>query len=134
MNQFICSGYVTRDIELKESEKGKKYCKFSVAVDAGYGEYKRTGFFEFISFGKTAAAIARNFGKGKKIWITNSEATIDEYTDKNGEKHKRVVFTCLSWEFGETKKAEAASKSAYAQPESDVDFMDMPESTQTPFS
>lgn len=87
LNRMICMGRLTADPELKQTNSGKDYVNFSVAVDQPMkdGE-KKTDFFRCTAWNGTAGFICRNFGKGSMILIEGSFHN-DDYTDDNGVKH-----------------------------------------------
>ena len=67
MNQVIVMGRVTKDIELRNTQKGMATVKFNIAVDRGKdkeGNDKGADFPSIIAFGKTAENIAKFTGKG----------------------------------------------------------------------
>jgi single-strand DNA-binding protein len=41
----IAAGRIARDAELRTTQSGTSVCSFTVAVDAGYGDKKRTEMF-----------------------------------------------------------------------------------------
>ena len=51
MNKVIIVGRLTRDPEVRYTQTGKAVTTFSVAVDTGFGENKRTDYVPVI-FGK----------------------------------------------------------------------------------
>ena len=71
MNKIIIKGRLTRDPELKTSQSGTEYCKFSVAVDrrGGKDKEKITDFFDCTAFGNTGVAVSKYFTKGKEILV-----------------------------------------------------------------
>lgn len=109
MNISIFSGRTTADVELKFYNNGDgKFVNFSLAVDSGFGDKKKTDFFNFTAFGKTAEAIAHYCHKGSKILVT-AECHNNEFTDKNGNKQRSTQFTVQNFEFCESKNSSNAS-------------------------
>lgn len=88
MNTTVILGNITKDIELKETNSGVKYCRFSVAVRRNYksenGEYE-SDFFNVTAWRKTAEFISKYFGKGNKIAISGRLQN-NKYTDKDGNE------------------------------------------------
>lgn len=88
MNLTEIIGTITRDIELKETESGVKYTRFSIAVNRRFknenGEYD-TDFFNVVAWRGTAEFISNYFGKGKRIGIVGRLQT-NKYTDKDGNE------------------------------------------------
>ena len=73
LNQVTLIGRTTGDIELKESENGKKFGIVTVATtrpfkDAGTDEYG-TDFIDVSLWGKTAENAVQHVGKGSAVSI-----------------------------------------------------------------
>ena len=83
MNKFIVNGHFTKDGELRYTAYGKAYSKFSIANNEGYGENKKTNFFNCTLFGKSAENLNRFLVKGQKVLITG-RVDLGKYTDKEG--------------------------------------------------
>lgn len=84
MNKVHLIGNITRDLEVRYTQTGKAVARFSIAVDDGYGENKRTDFPTIIVWGKTAETIGNNLHKGSKVAV-NGKITTSSY-EKNGQK------------------------------------------------
>lgn len=67
---MIISGLLTKKPELKTTQNNKMMCIFTVACNDGYGQYKRTDYFNCVAYGKTAEAIEKHFDKGSGIYLT----------------------------------------------------------------
>lgn len=87
LNRIIIMGRITADLTVKQTNSGKEYLRFSVAVEqpAKDGEIK-ADFFRCTAWGKTALFIDKYFGKGAMILIEGSIHN-DNYTDDNGIRH-----------------------------------------------
>lgn len=106
LNRTIIMGRITADLEMKQTNSGKEYINFSVAVDQpprGDGE-KKTDFFRCTAWGGTAGFISKYFGKGAMI-LLEGEMHNDDYTDKDGVKRYGMKLTVSNAFFtGEGKK------------------------------
>ena len=104
MNKVIFCGRTTKDIEMRYSqgENSMAIGRFSIAIDSGYGDKKKTSFFNCTIFGKQAEAFERYVPKGTKV-LLECEANQNQYTDKNGNKVNSVDFIVKSFEFCESK-------------------------------
>lgn len=111
MNKCIFVGRTTRDVELRYTQSANPLAvgRTSIAVESGYGDKKKTSFFNISAFGKTAETMDKFVKKGTKI-ILECEAAQNEYTDREGKKQNTVSFIVKSFEFAESK---AASSSAW---------------------
>ena len=92
MNNFWGVGRLVAQPEIKESENGKKYMNFTVAVQRSYknadGVYE-TDFLDVVSFGPVAETTAEYCQKGDMIGIKGRVET-SVYENEAGEKRKNV--------------------------------------------
>ena len=104
INKVILMGRLTREPELRHLETDKSVCGFTIAIDNGYGDNKRTDFVNCVAWNKTAEFISKYFAKGKMIIVIGRIATRSWETQ---DGHKRYVTEVIANEvnFGETKAA-----------------------------
>ncbi len=102
MNICIFTGRTTKDIELRYTQDNTAVGTFSLAVDTGYGDRKKTSFFNCVAFKNSAESMEKYVKKGTKI-IVQAEAQQNVYTDRNGNKRIDINFVVQSWEFAESK-------------------------------
>ena len=135
MNKVIFCGRTTKDIEMRYSqgENSMAIGRFSIAIDSGYGDKKKTSFFNCTIFGKQAEAFERYVPKGTKV-LLECEANQNQYTDKNGNKVNSVDFIVKSFEFCESK-SQSNSQPQHA-PSNDNSWMNIPDGVEDslPFS
>ena len=127
MNKVIFCGRTTKDIEMRYSqgENSMAIGRFSIAIDNGYGDKKKTNFFNCTIFGKQAEAFERYVPKGTKV-LLECEANQNQYTDKNNNKVNSVDFIVKSFEFCESKSSNQSQQNERHQQSSD-DFMSIPD-------
>ena len=119
INCAIIMGRLTKDAELKTTNNGINYTRFTVAVDRPkkQGEEKKADFINCIAWRGTAEFICRNFSKGKLIAISGKIET-GSYTNKDGEKvyTTEILARDISFcgDYG-NKTAEKAVKEAQAE-------------------
>ena len=89
MNKFIATGNITKDAELRYTANDKAYSKFSIANNEGYGDNKKTNFFNCTLWGKSAENLNRFLTKGQKVLITG-KVEINDYKDKEGIDRKII--------------------------------------------
>lgn len=86
MNKIILTGRLTKDAELRYTPgKGTPVTTFSMAVDDGFGDNKKTYFFNIVVWGKSAEAVAQYTSKGSKV-LVNGKLTNRDYQAKDGTK------------------------------------------------
>lgn len=85
MNKVMEIGRLTRDVELRYTQSGKAFATFCIAVDDGFGQDKKSYFFNVVVWGKPAETCANNLKKGSKIAVTG-KLTSRQYENKAGQK------------------------------------------------
>lgn len=84
MNAVQIIGRTTKDVEVRYNGD-MAIGKFTVAIDDGYGEKKRTNFIPVTVFGKTAESCEKFLAKGRLVAVQGKIQT-GSYTNKNGDK------------------------------------------------
>ena len=87
MNQVNLIGNLTRDVELRYTTDQKAMARFSIAVDDGYGDSKRTSYIPIVVFGKQAENADRFLSKGSKV------AVVGRIQTGSYEKDGRTIYT-----------------------------------------
>ena len=83
MQRFIFEGRLTKDSELKYlPNSNNAVLSFDIAVNEGYGDYKKTDFFNCAVFGKRAESLSSYLIKGTQV-ICVGEIHINKKDDKN---------------------------------------------------
>ena len=111
MNICIFTGRTTKEIETRYVQDNMAVANFSLAVDNGYGENKKTSFFEMTAFKQMAENMQKLITKGQKI-IVQCEAQQNEWKDKDGNKRTSINFVVRSWEFAESKGSAGQAPAA----------------------
>lgn len=89
MNQCNFIGRLTKDLELKYTQSGKSYVRFTLAVQR-LGDKDTADFLSCIAWEKTAENMCFYLGKGNKIGLSCS-ANSSDY-EKDGVKIYRTDF------------------------------------------
>ena len=96
MNVCIFSGRLTRDCEVRTTQSGTTISSFSIAVDSGFGEYKRTDFINCKFFKREQ--LAQYLTKGKAV-IVSGELQTEKWTDKSGNERTGFSIICRDIDF-----------------------------------
>lgn len=104
MNNVILMGRLTRDPELKYSQSGKAYCRFTVAINRDFNK-DEADFINCLAFGKTAETIAEWLGKGRRIALHGRIQT-GNYENKNGDKVNTFEVVADRFEFVDSAKSD----------------------------
>lgn len=103
INQAILMGRLTRDPEVRHTSTGKAVCSFSVAVESGYGENKKTDFISCVAWDNKAEFLGKYFTKGMMIIISGRIST-RSWESKDGKKQWTTEVVVNEINFGESKK------------------------------
>jgi len=106
MNKVILVGRLTRDPEVRYTQKGTAIASFSIAVNTGFGEKKRTDFVPIVVWDKLAEICGNNLIKGSKVLI-EGRLQISDY-EKDGQKRRTTEVVGQNVEFLEHKQAQAS--------------------------
>ena len=68
INNVTLTGRITKDLELQQSQAGKSYCKFSIAVNGMKKD--ETDILNCIAWEKTAEILCQYSAKGSQIGVT----------------------------------------------------------------
>ena len=103
LNRAIMMGRLTHDPELKTTQAGTQFCRFSIACDRDFkntsGE-KETDFFDCVAWRKTAEFVSRYFAKGRMI-IVEGRMQNRSWTDKEGNKRRSTEIIVDAAHFGD---------------------------------
>jgi len=101
MTTITTIGRITKDVELKKSEKsGCVYANFSLAVNEGIGETQKTMFFECTVFGADAERLIKaKAKKGSLIQVTGKFSVADYVSETTGKSGYNLKLTVLAWSY-----------------------------------
>ena len=85
LNRVILIGRLTKDPELRSTNSGKSVCSFTLAVDSGFGEAKRTDFINIVVWSKQGENCSEYLAKGK-LAAVEGRLQIRSYDDRDGNK------------------------------------------------
>ena len=129
MNKVILTGFLGRDPEITTSKSGDmQIAKFSLAVNSGYGDKKKTNWINCTAFGKSAEALGKYIFKGSPITIEGHIQT-GSYEKKDGTKVYTTDVIIDQWEFAmrdkhqdEHKETETESATELPEPSTKTDW------------
>ena len=127
MNNVSLMGRLTADPELKTTQNGISYCRFTVAVNRYSKDGEDTAdFISCVAWRSTAEFICNYFLKGNKIALIGSIQT-GSYTDKDGRKvyttdvNTDKIFFCESKKDGNSENNTKSGKARKARKEEPID-------------
>lgn len=138
MNNVSLIGRLTADPELKHTQSGTAFTRFSIAVDRNFvkqGEERQADFINIVAWQQRAEFICRYFGKGNRIAITGQIRT-GSYTDKDGNKRYTFEVWADNVESCEAKKQSGNIGNSNSNPDANSNhdmYVDMPNDEDLPF-
>lgn len=110
MNTVTLMGRLTAEPELKSTQNGLNYCRFTVAVDRPYNKdkEKQTDFISCIAWRQTAEFVCKYFSKGNRIALNGSIQT-GSY-EKDGQKVHTTDVIADKVYFCESKQSPQAQQ------------------------
>lgn len=112
MKAICIAGRLGKDSELRRTQKGDAVLGFSVAVDDGYGDSKRTLWFECSLFGKRGQSLEGALTKGKQVTVSGDFST-REY---EGKTFMTVNVNDVTLQGGGNER-QPTQKSSYDEPD-----------------
>ena len=103
-NRVIVAGNLTRDPELKRTQKGTGVCNFTIATNRKWKDpdgntKEETTFVDVDAWGRGAETIAQYLKKGGGI-LVEGRLSMNEWTDKkSGEKRSKIIVTMEQFTF-----------------------------------
>ena len=107
MNICTFSGRLTRDCESRLTSTGTTISSFSIAVDGGWGEHKRTDFINCKFFKRDG--LVQHLTKGKPV-IVSGELQTEKWTDKSGNERTGFSIICRDIDFQQGGNIGAATQ------------------------
>ncbi len=89
INVFTASGRIGNDMDVRYTQNGKCIGTFSLPVESGFGENKKTAWVSCKVLGERAAKLAQYLTKGGQVTVTGT-FQLDEW-EKDGVKHSKPV-------------------------------------------
>ena len=132
LNFIIVSGRLTRDPDIRMTQKGSTVCSFSIANNRSYldpstNEWKEeVAYMSATAFGALADRLKERIKKGTPV-IVEGRLVMSEYTGKDGQQRRELRINTNRVQVVPTGAAQEANTSAEAAeatevPEDDVPF------------
>lgn len=98
LNIFVGIGRLTRDPDVRYNPNTQvAVARFTIAIDSGYGDNKRTDFPSIVVFGKMAEVVEKYLKKGSQVAVQGRLQT-GSY-EKNGVRHYTTDIIASNIEF-----------------------------------
>ena len=120
MNKVILIGNLGKDPEIRQSEKGVKFCTISLATQDGDKDEngnKKPSWHNLVAFDKTSDIFEKYTRKGSKVCV-EGRIKYDEYVGKHGYKVTSTSITVYHVELLDKKNTSTDSNTAFSKQES----------------
>ena len=136
LNKIILMGRLTRDPELRRTNRGTAVASFAIAVDRGFnaqnGE-KETDFIDIVVWRGTAEFVSKYFTKGRMA-VVEGRLQIREW-EKDGSKRRTAEVVADNVYFGDSKNSGATQQDNFSALNARVnqDFVEQEDDGELPF-
>lgn len=107
-NNVSLVGRLTDNPVTKESQLGKSYTSFCIAVDRKTKD-KEADFFNCTLFGNSGVALNEYAQKGRLLAVSG-KVQIDKYTNKDGVKMQAIKIIVDNWSLLDSRKETTETK------------------------
>lgn len=107
MNKVFLIGNLTRDPELTNTPAGVDVCRFSIAVNRGYGDNQATDFYNVTAWRGLGDTVSRYARKGHKVAVSG-DIQLRQYEANDGTKRLAVDVIAQNVEFLTPKQEQPA--------------------------
>ena len=130
LNFIIVSGRLTRDPDIRMTQKGSTVCSFSIANNRSYldpstNEWKEeVAYMSATAFGALADRLKERIKKGTPV-IVEGRLVMNEFTGKDGQQRRELRINTNRVQVvptGAAQEAAASTEAATEVPEDDVPF------------
>ena len=122
LNKVFVAGRITRHIEVKQTESGKAYCRYSIAVK-GNGE--ETMFVDCVAFDKTAETMEQYIEKGQKVVVDGHLITRTVKNRETGKERTVIELMTDSIHFDLTSRV-AVDPEKQVKTQADIEYKSEP--------
>lgn len=104
LNDFKCTGRLTRDLELSYTPSQKAIGKGSVAINRKFNDVEKTTFVDFVVWEKAAEIMAQYTQKGSQLLLCGRFE--QDSWEKDGKKYSKLILTVEDFKFLDKKDKE----------------------------
>ena len=119
LNNITVTGRLGADAVVKTTPNGKYIMEVPVAVNTGYGDYRKTIWFKVKQFGERVNNTVGLFTKGSLVAVSG-EFDTDEWTGKDSVEHKDLVIKTSSLKLLYQKADESKPQETVDEPDAVV--------------
>lgn len=110
LNVWAVTGRLTKDAEFRTVATGKQLLTCDIAVNTGWGEYKKTTFARVQQWGERGKNLVQYLKKGKLVAVSGS-LSVNTWTRKDGSEQQQLVLDASGIQLLSGGQQESASPS-----------------------
>ncbi len=107
-------GGLGKDPDIRTTGSGKRVANFSVAVDQGFGDSKKTEWVNVVCFDKLAEIAEKFLKKGKQVALSGTLQTSSWDDKQTGQKRYKTEVIARDLVFMDTRESSSGSRYAEA--------------------
>jgi len=123
MKSITIAGRIGKDAETRTTQGGDQVTGFTVAVDEGFGDKKRTLWWDVSFWGKRGSSLSQYLTKGSSVTVAGEMST--------REHEGKTYLTCRAWDV--TLQGGKPSGGYDQSPAPRNDALDLDDSSEIPF-
>lgn len=101
-NIFVCTGRLTKDLELRYTPNGKAVAQSSIAINRKFKDQEKTTFVDFTVWDKGAEIISEYTKQGSKVLL---KGRLEQDTwEKDGKKFSKLFLVVEDFQFLDKKE------------------------------
>lgn len=109
MKSIAVAGRLGKDAELRRTNDGTPVLQFTVAVDDGYGEKKKTLWFDCSLFGKRGQSLEDHMRKGSQVSVSGDFST----REHDGKSYLQIRVNDLTLQGGKPSTDSGQRSTSY---------------------
>lgn len=109
MYKTMMIGNLVGDPERKATQSGKSLATFTMAINTGYGEYKKSIFVKCLVWGNRVDSVLTYLHKGDKAMVVG-EMMASPYMGKDGQPKATMELNVSEIEFLSGKRQDASQE------------------------
>ncbi len=120
-DETVVIGRVGRDCEIAYTKNGKAVANLSLATERGWGDNKKTQWWNVSIWGDSGERAGQYVNKGSLIRVAG-EVSIDVYTRNDGTTGASLKLNAFHWDFIGGKSESEPARSAQEEDDGDIPF------------
>jgi single-strand DNA-binding protein len=129
MKSITIAGRTGKDAELRRLQDGTPVLSFSVAVDDGYGESKKTMWFDCAFYGNRGAALEKHLVKGTPVTVAGDFGK----REHEGKTYLQVRVNDLDMQGSAKPQSDAPARTKREEPAGSYGAPDLDDLDEVPF-